>query len=61
MPLPPDPVDFDNAELFLKKAREAHARGDDREFDAARYLLAVAMGMTGLSAVRLHTEHLKAS
>lgn len=35
MPLPPDLVDFDNAELFLTKAREAHARGDEKEFDAA--------------------------
>jgi hypothetical protein len=60
MPLPPDPVDFDNAELFLRKAREAHDRGDDNEFNAARYLLAVAMGLTGLSAIRLHTEHLRA-
>lgn len=55
-------VDFEAAEGWLQKAREADAAGDADGYVRARYLLAVALNMTGgLGNAQLHTAHLKAS
>jgi len=55
----PEFVDFDSAEAFLKIAREAHESGDRQRYMAARRLIAVALDLTDMSGVRLHTEHLR--
>jgi hypothetical protein len=54
-------VNFEAAENWLRQAKDAHAAGDVDGYIAARYLLAVALSMTGAGDFRLHTEHLKAS
>lgn len=55
-----DDVNFEAAEDFVRQAREAHAAGDKERYNAARYLVAVALNMTSISGVRLHTGHLRA-
>jgi hypothetical protein len=51
--------DFKGAEELLRVAKEAHERGDEKESVAARYLVAVALNLTELSGLRLHTGHLR--
>lgn len=53
-------IDFDNAEVFLRQAREAHARGDGKLCSAALYLLAKAVCLQGgPRGTVMHTAHLK--
>lgn len=52
-------VNFEAAEDFLRQARQAYVAGDRERYRAAAYLVAVALNMTGIGAIRLHTEHLK--
>lgn len=54
-------VNFEAAEECLRQVREAHEAGDVDRYISARYLLAVALNMTGTGDCRLHTGHLKAS
>lgn len=55
-------VDFEAAEGWLRKAKEADAAQDADGYIRARYLLAVSLNMTGgLGDVRMHTAHLKVS
>lgn len=54
-------VNFEAAEDWLRKAKEADAAGDADGYVRARYLLAVALNMTGTGDIKLHTGHLKAS
>ena len=56
-----DVVNFEAAEECLRQAREAHEAGDVDRYIGARYLLAVALNMTGTGDIKLHTGHLKAS
>lgn len=36
-------IDFDGAENWLKVVREAHEKGDEAKFSAARHLLAISL------------------
>lgn len=57
-----DEVNFEAAEDWLRKAKEAHAAGDVERYMESRYLLAVALNITtGVHVSRVHTGHLKAS
>lgn len=40
------PPDFQAAETYLKMARDAHEKGDDGLFIAARKLVMVALGIS---------------
>jgi hypothetical protein len=54
-----EPIDFDNAAVFLQQAREAHERGDERTCQAAVRLIAISLNLTMGPKPVIHTRHLK--
>lgn len=51
-------IDFDAAEIFLKRARLAHEGGDKQTCTAALKLMAVALCLSEGPNGKLHTGHL---
>lgn len=56
---PEQPIDYDSAELFLRKAREAHQAGDHVQCLAARKLVAIALHLRDTPPAHIHTGHLR--
>lgn len=50
--------DFDAAEIFLKQARQAQEKGDERTCTAALKLVEVALGLREGPNGKMHTGHI---